>query len=763
MRAYLKTIALTIVPLMLATIMLSIINGTLTAPVVGDIWAQYIPFSQDFWMNLFTGNLSSYSFQWGLGTETLTTYVYYALSPISFLLFLFKGLPLQLNVIISISAGAVLSAVSMLKYTKYKFPEGKYNELAAIAYALCGTGVVFISQSIWLYSIGIYPLIMLYFEKTMKSNNTANDIIYTLLLASSIISNFLMGFITCLSIVIFFFTLKFENRKDFFMKLSKIAARSIIAVGLSAPVLYLVLKNIISGEHQVVQTVNKTNWTTFFSNILPVNMAGMTNYTSLFPYVATLFIFGTIGYFSSKETNVKEKIRNGIRLGLLTISLLIYPVQCMWYGFDSPDGMHGRMTFVFVFIVVTLALKWLNTEPKQNKTQNIIAIMFYTVCVAAGFTKAGILGLFVIVIVFFVCKKNQKHIQKVITTEIIVTAIFSMLVIGTEPITENSYLKDGIQHERTVVDDIEKMPSYNETAYLSQYNSFVHNGAMHFINDMGGYVANSRYCISVQDSEVLISAVGTKQMLVNNEFVEYKYPLEIGYIVNDDIKNYKRGDDVNEFIEQTTGIKNKEYSSNAKYEIKGSNSSEGIEIIFKENIPNGKLRMYFSLSTNNTISYSINGESYIKTSELTQIKLTNIRSGDKIIFKTENNSPYQLKIQKFNSNVFNEWYEKIAQNQMEDVSIDKNKLKGTIKTQDGGLLLITVPYTKNMTAYIDGTETKILPLCEKTFIGIKVSEGEHKILLKYSDAIFKYTFIFPILSILSILVIIKKRKTKTCK
>lgn len=88
---------------------------------------------------------------------------------------------------------------------------------------------------------------------------------------------------------------------------------------------------------------------------------------------------------------------------------------------------------------------------------------------------------------------------------------------------------------------------------------------------------------------------------------------------------------------------------------------------------------------------------------------------DIAIFKY-NREQYDSDIAKFNEH-------------LTDLQLGHNEISGTLSTT-GGQLFISMPYSKGWTAYVDGVATTI-DQCNIGFMGLRVSEGTHKIKLVY--------------------------------
>lgn len=111
----------------------------------------------------------------------------------------------------------------------------------------------------------------------------------------------------------------------------------------------------------------------------------------------------------------------------------------------------------------------------------------------------------------------------------------------------------------------------------------------------------------------------------------------------------------------------------------------------------------------------------------------------------------------------NEDYQKViddlSQNQMEDVTVSGNTVTGNIDTDRSGTLLLTVPYDKGWSIYVDGVSATP-KLIGETFMGLHLEKGTHAIKMVYTPSGIHQGLYISLGSIFLILVggYVKKRK-----
>lgn len=74
----------------------------------------------------------------------------------------------------------------------------------------------------------------------------------------------------------------------------------------------------------------------------------------------------------------------------------------------------------------------------------------------------------------------------------------------------------------------------------------------------------------------------------------------------------------------------------------------------------------------------------------------------------------------------------LSKEHLENLSIGTNEISGSISLEKNKILFLSIPYNKNWTAYVDGTEAEI-QRANTGFCSIPLTAGEHKIELKYKN------------------------------
>ena len=75
-------------------------------------------------------------------------------------------------------------------------------------------------------------------------------------------------------------------------------------------------------------------------------------------------------------------------------------------------------------------------------------------------------------------------------------------------------------------------------------------------------------------------------------------------------------------------------------------------------------------------------------------------------------------------------------------------MTGNIDAKKNGILFLSIPYEKDFSIYVDGKKTKHFSLLDKTFTGLNIKEGNHKIKIIYKNNNLIWYIIISIVSLI---------------
>lgn len=337
--------------------------------LVTDFWQQYYPFYSDFQSKLQDGSSLLYSWGTGLGTNYIALMAYYLASPLNFFLVFFPNSLLRealtVILVIKISCGGMFFAM----FLRSVFKKNDFSIIFfSLMYALCAFTMGYYWNIIWFDTFALLPLVI---WGTVSLVTKGRYKLYVISLALSMLTNYYMGFFTCIFTAMTFFGVCIAVRipwKIFLKKLLTIAGMSLIAIGISAifviPVLFA-----LQNTHSAVNTMpgfgvlsdwHFKDFLTFFSKMMgnavafaePTSKEGLPNI-----YCGFLCILLSVPFFTSKKVSLREKVFALVVLAILILSCIYKLPYFLIHGMHLPNMLPYRFSYLISFTFIIIAYR----------------------------------------------------------------------------------------------------------------------------------------------------------------------------------------------------------------------------------------------------------------------------------------------------------------------------------------------------------------------------------------------------------------------
>ena len=307
-----------------------------------------------------------YSWSSTLGNGMLSTYAYYASSPLNLLLILFKN-NLILGVLFIYVIRTILTALSFCVLLN-KIHDGYEVEKAIFSstYAFIGYTAFFAWNASWMDGIALLPLVILGLIKIFKNEGA---IIYIVSISCALFSNFYIGYMLCITSGIFYIVLCIgdENHGLFIENIKKTIVTylvsSFLAVGISAVLFIPAYMGIPKTRALSLKQILDEKTFNFnfndFCRMIFTSSARIEESSNNLPiiFVGIITIVLVFAFFTNKNINLKKKILAGCILLILFISFVINIINIAWHGFSKNIWFNYRYSFVMSFILILIAFE----------------------------------------------------------------------------------------------------------------------------------------------------------------------------------------------------------------------------------------------------------------------------------------------------------------------------------------------------------------------------------------------------------------------
>ena len=350
-----------------------------------DFNAQYIGLYAYFKHLFLNGDWSSffYSFSKSIGGGMLGIWGFNLLSPFNFLFLLFPEENFQwvVPIVIALRYGAMGLTMAHFLVKRYDGLKNKAYLVPIVAtiYALNGFNVSYQMNPIFYDGMIMLPLVLIGVEQVLDNKSPRG---YSGMLALSLFVQFYMGYMTCIFVVIYalFYIIRSENFRDkkaILTRIGKLAAASILAVGIVSAVLLPILISLVSTKGGLQSSLRfdfKLQINPF--EILAKLFLGAFDNTS-WPagpnlpniYVASFGLLGTLYYFISSKISKWSKIAASFVLVVFLISCAHEFTSKLWHMGQNPAGFFYRFSWIIAFFLVYLAYLSLREVEKFTKRE----------------------------------------------------------------------------------------------------------------------------------------------------------------------------------------------------------------------------------------------------------------------------------------------------------------------------------------------------------------------------------------------------------
>ena len=354
--------------------------------LVLDLNGQYIYFFEDLRNKVLSGGSFLYTWTRSLGGEFMGIYAYYLASPFSFLVSLFPSEHMTEALLIIELLKTGMMGFTMALYLNQAKKSAKFNTIIfSTCYALSAYAVVYGHNTMWIDCVILLPLVSLGIEQLIKKGEFK---LYVPCLALCLLTSFYIGYMVCLYVIIYFFyyylahSSHSENNfwleeNHFWKSLGRIAWFSFIAVCIAMIIIYPAYTSLQFGK----STFSTTKWTfaqrfdlmDFFVKLFPGSYDTVRPEGLPVIYCGVLAVLLVPVYFICSKIRWQERIMGGIVLAFFIICFDTNAVDIFWHGFQKPNWLNYRYSFMFIFLMLVFAYKAF-TELPNIQYRNVMYV-----------------------------------------------------------------------------------------------------------------------------------------------------------------------------------------------------------------------------------------------------------------------------------------------------------------------------------------------------------------------------------------------------
>lgn len=409
--------------------------------LVGDMSAQYVPFLTGFRNALLTGHFSLFSFSLGVGENIFPLITYYLLSPFNLLVLLFPTSQLP----VAISWIFILKDMTIAATTCW-FLARHFNRIHlllpffALAFSLCGFASANFVNIMWLDGLIYLPLICDGIDQIKAGKQSISLFVW---LTAAIVSNYYIGYMLGLFTLIYAVETIIRTNDLHFSLITAIShnrqfiTRFIFTEAASVMSSMVVLLPTMLGMLQTAKTSPSTTNSLaaaakpqFGLEIFSQLGLGGQTYDNRLLHAPAIFsslaiALLVIGYFFHPQIPRNHKLAVSVTAGILSLSMLIGPINLVWHMLNEPSGSPFRYSFLLSFVLISAAYEMLLATPQRLSFKAKLR----TPTILAGLLIVGYLdirlGRHVLTNEYLAVQPNSLN---VLIVNLLLTVIFSYLL-----------------------------------------------------------------------------------------------------------------------------------------------------------------------------------------------------------------------------------------------------------------------------------------------------------------------------------------------
>ncbi len=542
--------------------------------LVLDLNGQYVYFFEALRNTVYGDGSFLYTFFRSLGGEFMGMYAYYLASPLSYIVALFPQDRIleALLTIILIKAGLCGFTFGFYLHKHSLHPNKTMVVAFSTMYALCSFAVVHQNNIMWTDAIFWLPIVTYSIEQLIKNKKY---MLFVLSLSLTIMSNYYIGYMVCIWCVIYFFYYIFaynseitnphNERLHFIRSFIRFGIGAVLAAAISAFVILAAYYSLTFGKNEF----SDPNWSLkakfdildFFTKLLPGTYDTVRPQGLPFVYCGILALITAPIYFMKKAIKSREKIASLAVLGILVLCFIASPLDLIWHGFQNPNWLNHRYSFMFCFMLLVIGYKGFGNLRRCSEKFilgiSAFIILFVAICQKQEFKSYVVtdkkletfstvwLSIIITVVIFsLLCllirtrdfKKRDgltAVLAAVICIEVFLNAL-SLVIQFDDDVSYSPYdkyneflggLRPVVEEIKTTDDSFYRMEKLMHRKYndnmalgirgLSNSTSTLNSSTIKFLNNMG-YTARSHLSKYQGGNPVNDSILGIKYLIDNN-------------------------------------------------------------------------------------------------------------------------------------------------------------------------------------------------------------------------------------------------------
>lgn len=326
-----------------------------------DAYHQYAPFMAELQARYQSFSSLFYTWSGGLGTNFYALFAYYLASPLNIIIVLFPASNVTEAILLLILTKVGLAGACFYYYLReVHHREGVLGVALSLMYAVSNYLLAYFWNIMWLDALFLLPLLILGLVRIIRDRRY---LLYTLCLGLTLASNYYIAYFVCLFIALYFPIALFLYQEGprvsrLLIQTAQFIGLTLLGAGLSAFLsvpTYLAIQLTSAANDPFPKTIIHA-FDLFdyigqhFMMTPPTIRDGLPNM-----YSGLLALILIPIYFLSRQVTVKAKLLHLCLILVMILSFNINVLNFIWNGFHYPNQLPYRYSFVYIFLILSLA------------------------------------------------------------------------------------------------------------------------------------------------------------------------------------------------------------------------------------------------------------------------------------------------------------------------------------------------------------------------------------------------------------------------
>jgi uncharacterized membrane protein YfhO len=335
-----------------------------------DLNGQYVYYFENLRDIFWSGRSFLNSWSRNLSGEFIGIFAYYLASPFTLIVVLFpRGYITEALLVMQLVKVGCASLAFCFYLSKCRKVNPSTGLIFGIMYGCCAYMIVQLMNPMWIDGLIFLPLICLAIEKLVDTGRFA---FFSIILALMFIANFYIGWMVaifvCFYFLVYYFFISektvnnipiYNNIPYFFSSGVKFAAGGILAAGIAAWLLLPLISSLSLGKFEFTTPdftpKARFDMLLFFKNMLPNVYDTCRPEGSPVVYCGVGALILIPLYFMNERISFRKKLGFGLLALFILISMYVSTIDLAWHGFQLPNWLPYRYSFIFSFLCLIMA------------------------------------------------------------------------------------------------------------------------------------------------------------------------------------------------------------------------------------------------------------------------------------------------------------------------------------------------------------------------------------------------------------------------